>query len=242
MEDAIRGTEVKDTTIERLRSYAIQATGIDPLTGRQAAPQPAATVPSANTSYSSNPDKYFTDLEAAVKVGDKKKYLEIQGSFVREQVQAQTASAVPYIADAARMRAEEQVSRELPNFRAIRASDAYREALDEIPDLKAAIENAESNLTYAASLPQLYKTAHYAALGKQALSKPPQPSVPATPPPPATRPTLVPNTLTPPVPNTATRQMSERDMLSDPTARKQFIKDAENRGVNNVRWDTVRGI
>lgn len=208
-EEAIRGFAHKDEVIEHLRGIAVQATGIDPLTGQKVAvPRSQSSAPyapgqpAADDSYLNNPAKYSADLRDAVAKNDESRYLQIQARLAREQSMVDFGPYVPMLQKFAVNQAVESVASTKPEFKGFYGSSEYNKALDARPLLKGAILNAESNLEMQSQLPELYSLAYeIAQLQKMSdlLKTQQTPSTPTQ-----ARPTTPPSKLSPPAPSVNT--------------------------------------
>lgn len=208
-EEAIRGFAHKDEVIEHLRGIAVQATGIDPLTGQKVAvPRSQSSAPYAggqplvDDSYLNNPAKYSADLRDAVAKNDEGRYLHVQAKLAREQMMADFAPFAPILQKFAVSQAVDTVASSKPEFKGFYGSPEYQKALDARPLLKGAIQNAESNMEMQSQLPELYTLAYeIAQLQKMSdLLKTQQP--PSTPT--QARPTAQPSRIAPPAPSANT--------------------------------------
>jgi hypothetical protein len=202
-EEAIKGFAHKDEVIEHLRGIAVQATGIDPLTGQKVAvPRSPSSAPYApgqpvvEDSYLNNPAKYSADLRDAVAKNDENRYLQIQTKLAREQMMTDFAPFAPMLQKFAVAQAVDSVASTKPEFKGFYGSPEYQKALETRPLLKGAIQNAESNMEFQSQLPELYSLAYeISQLQKMSdLLKTQQP--PSTPT--QTRPTTTPSKLAPP--------------------------------------------
>jgi len=160
-EDAAVGMSQKDTLIAQLRDYAIQQTGVDPITGRQVArPQyqgQSQGQPQQPVSYLQNGAQYFADLKKAVDSGDQNGYARIQQQYFAEVAQQQFGMYGPVLQGTIVNNALAAVSREIPEFGQFRSSEAYKATLNRTPTLLNAIQQAEQNPAMADSLADLYR-------------------------------------------------------------------------------------
>jgi len=238
-EEAARGIEHKDATIERLRQFAIQQTGYDPLAERQVT-QPQATHQQPPTQqqgsqfqYLGNGKRYYEDLSAAVSKGDMDRYEQIQRTYNSEVLQSAIGPAAPLLGEVARQRAVREVAKQIPEFQQFVDSDGYREVLDRMPILKNAIQMAENDFNMAPKLSELYQLTYLAHAGsrRNGTQAPPVTQVPTTP---AARPTTTPSTMTPP--SSSTTSVNTPDWARNSEVRKQLIKDSETRGVLDIKF------
>jgi hypothetical protein len=201
-EEAIRGFAHKDEVIEHLRGIAVQATGIDPLTGQKVAvprPQSSGTSPYGqpyqDDSYLNNPAKYSSDLRKAVSSNDETAYLNVQKKLAQEQMMQQFAPVAPLIQQFAVQSAVASVTNKQPEFKAFYNTPEYTKALDARPLLKSAIQAAEQNFELQAQLPELYELAYQVSQVQKMSDLVKAQSQPTTP---SVRPTTPASRLTPP--------------------------------------------
>jgi hypothetical protein len=158
-EDAIRGIETKDATIEQLRQMVAAASGIDPLKKGNAGNQPNGDV-----SYHSDPARYARDLRQAAdhgeKTGDWRAYLAVQDKHAMEVVQQTVGRYAPVVQRASRQEALDSVNKEFSDFKDFYGTEAYHQALDARPKLKEAISYLEQNPDQGSDLQELYKSAY----------------------------------------------------------------------------------
>lgn len=231
-EEAEQGYAHKDTLLETMRTQLTQLTGVDPLTGKvregyqqpQQRYQPQQHSQPEPLNYAANPQKYYEDLTEAVSNQDSGTYARIQAKFMEDYL----APIVPTITAVARTNAQQEVTGQLPDFHQVSSSQQYRDVLADLPDLKQAIEFAESNPAMSHKLPGFYRTAYWAAKGRmtpdlvqQAARQAQTATVPTTP----TRPAMQTSTMTPP------QQQSARPSMQTSAGRKQLIAEAEAKGV-----------
>ena len=153
-EEAARGIEHKDSVIARLRSEAIERTGIDPLTGQPVAkPAPVAEAPKP---YSQNGEQFIKDLADAATAGDMNRYVSIQAKLAQEQ----TAQFIPMLNEFSINKAVDVVGSKYSDFRTFKNSSAFQETLNDNPALKQAIQYAEANATQASDLKDMYEIAY----------------------------------------------------------------------------------
>jgi hypothetical protein len=216
--EALKGIEHKDALIEKLRTEAIARTGVDPVTGQPIRKADPAQQP---VNYLEDDARYFNDLKDAVDKGDRKAYLNAQTKLIFDAL----APVAPVLHNFAKSQAVDQVSGEIKDFRTFLETDDYKSSLEAMPSLKQAITQAESNYAYASQLPELYRLAYYASVGKKG------PIVVQNPTPtPQPRPTLHASTPPPPEPTTVT------EGLNTSSGRKAMIERMERQGIGNVRW------
>lgn len=188
-EEAERSLAYKDQLIEQLRQVEIRRTGIDPITQKVVPPEPQGPV-----NYRTNQAKYLEDLVAAVNKSDPSKYFEAQQKMVYDVLEP----IAPIISEFARTKAINTVSQEIKEFGSFRSSQEFQDTLTALPELKAAIEWAEKDITMSERLPQLYKTAYWATQGRKTPEIVQSAVQAVTPPNPPARPTATSATLPPP--------------------------------------------
>lgn len=189
-EEAERGIAQKDDVIARLRTLEIQRTGFDPLTGKRAVQEPQAP-----SSYRDNPKAYIDDLMDAATKQDHAKYLDTQRRLIYDVLEP----IAPVISEFTKSQAVRQVTDTIKDFPAFLRSPDYAKTGEMLPELRDAIHLAESDINYAAKLPQLYKTLYYVHQGMKtpelvqtAVHSAQQPNQPTA------RPTTSPTTAAPP--------------------------------------------
>ena len=159
-EAAVEGINAKDALIEQLRTRYALTTGIDPITGQ---PVQAQNTPPQNNNYYENPQKYLDDLYKAAKEGGPQAYRDVQAQFMLDTLSPLT----PMINRMAREEAIGKVSTEIKDVASVIGTPAYQAALDANPDLKEAINTAESDFRFHSRLPGLYKIAYFTSKGTQ---------------------------------------------------------------------------
>ena len=223
-EDALSGIAHKDAVIQDLRSKLASSTGIDPITGKQLVVAHPQAQPEAPLNYTQDGSRYFDDLVEAVQKNDRVKYTAIQQKFIQDTL----APIAPVIVNVAKANAVENVSSDIPDFRTFQSSSAYKETLEAMPSLKAAIETGEKYLDASSQLPELYRLAYFAGKGRQAPELVRQ-AAQAPAPTQTSRPTTSPSTMTPPPP-------APPADLRTTEGRKAIIAAAERAGVADRRW------
>ena len=227
-EDAINGINTKDELIENYRNF-LKTKGINPDTLESVQePQAPAASPQNNSPYKylNNEQKLFDDLARLART-DPAAWGRTLREYNQEVVAAQVAPVIPLLAEVSRQRAVRQVSQEVSDFNSFMGSSSYNEALEKVPLLKQAIQNAENNFEMSETLPQLYQLAYLTAQG---LRKPEPVAAPApvavapTPQHPVRPTTVAPSSLTPPTP-------AAPPDLRTSAGRKALIQDLEARGV-----------
>lgn len=232
MEDAVNGIEVKDTLIGQLRQFAIERTGVDPITG-QSIGQPRQQVqPQAKPEgYLNNSEQYFKDLYDAYSSNDPKKYFSTQQKLIEEKFQAEVAPFASMLLDQAKLGAVQRVSQDVPDFNKFHNSTSYKETLQKFPSLANAVAVSESNAQFAHQLPDLYKMVHqlHQAATLPDLIKQQQS---AATPPLQPRPTLTSSQVTPP----QMAQVPRNANLTDAQTRKAVIDAFEGSGKADQQW------
>jgi hypothetical protein len=234
-EEAIRGLTHKDEVIEHLRGIAVQATGIDPLTGQKVA-VPRTSQPSSpsmpgqpwqqgaqDDSYLNNPAKYSADLRDAVARNDEARYMQVQAKLAQEQVMQSFAPVVPMFQKFAVSQAVDSAVQKNADFRTFYGGADYAKALDANPILKAAIQNAEQTFEYQAQLPELYNLVYQVAQVQKMSELVKAQQTPSNPSP--ARPTTQPSNLTPP----ASSANPNSNWRSSPDAAKSLVEDYERK-------------
>lgn len=228
IEDAQRGIEHKDSLIAQLRSYAIQQTGVDPVTGQrigqpQGQQHSQAAQPQA-TDYLQNPDKLFEDLQSAVQAGDKRAYAQAWDRLIEQKTQSMFGQYLPVIQEFARSQAMNETVQKVPEFNKFYGSQDYQKVLQENPVLWQGIYNAEQNTQMAGQLPELYRLAyqlHNARTLEQRLQQA-QPATPTPSPNTQVRPTATPQQMSP-----AIQHSNTSNWRLDADARKALIAQYE---------------
>jgi hypothetical protein len=221
MEEAIKGTEEKDTLIETLRQEFITRTGIDPVTRRPVVQHEQPR------SYMDNPAQFTKDLRKAVEANDDAAYAQANIKLLADML----APIEPLVTKYAQQSAVEQVSGQIKDFQTFRGSQDFNKVMDTNATLKNAIQVAESDIRLANQLPELYQLAYYAAQGMKTpdLIQAARAAQPAAPQPPARTPmqgsTLAPD-LSPAAPPT----------VATTEGRKAIIEQFERGGGLNLKF------
>ena len=207
-EETERGIKEKDTFIANLRSdnEKLKAQIGHP------APPTQATQPRFI-------DK-VKEAVAAAEAGRPEQYEQVMEQFVLERLGPAAAILMENAKDSAIRKLEPSA----PGIRTFIGSDAYKAYLDERPILKDAVANAESNVTYAPQLSQIYQIAYEASLGRRLPTQTEKPAVES----PTSRPTLSPSVQVPPVPAPAHDPQTKE-------GRDAIIKDMEQRGIGKAK-------
>ena len=242
-EEAARGLEHKDALVARYREY-LDANGIDPNELRPKQVQPVKAQPQVEADTMDS-GKLFDELAAAAQRGDKAAYGRIQETYQRriaqDVVQNYLAPYAPLMAETARQRAIREVSKEIPDFPNFIGSDAFKRVSESIPIYKDMLQLGENNPEASKRLPEVYKSMYLVNQGLSARAQASQPQAPLNVPPVNTTPTARPQqttmnstSLTPPAPGVDTRQWT-----TSSEARKQLIKDAQQRGLDTMDWNRL---
>jgi len=238
-EEAAKGFAEKDSAISKLRQYAIEKTGFDPLTNKEVAKPTPTQEP---LSYKKNGKQYVQDLVAALSKGESgaEAYAKVQEKYFTEIASDMFGPYIPVVRDAAKVRAIEEASQGDAQFRPFLASEDYKKTLEAFPDIKFSIEQAEADPRFAERLPSFYKLAHTASLGlkaQEALRNPPPPQPAPGQQAPVARPTTPSGSLTPPPVQTTpvTRQVAD-ELLSSREGRRQIIEQSKTNGVRDFRF------
>jgi ribosomal protein L29 len=229
-EDAVRGTEEKDRTIERLKNELAQLKA-----------QTATTQPEQPASHREFAKQFFARLSKAASEGDAEAYANTLAEF-------QLAVLEPYrplMSNVAKENAIRANEAEVKDIRTFIGSPAYRETLERFPTLKQAIEAAETYPQLAHQLPEFYRLAHESYVARkavetnQALSTQQfqQQHTAQTP----LRPTLTSSTPTPVPSQSALPSMTREQMLADPKARAEWLKRfrEERAGLLNTDFGSI---
>lgn len=122
-------------------------------------------------------------LEAAIQNGDMS-FDEAMTAFTQAQLQQYLAPMAPLISHANKQRAIDVAGQMYdPNIPSFVRSDSFHKTLESEPELKEAIEVAESDPTFAQKLPGLYRLAYRLAQMAQPASAPARPAPSGTNPP-----------------------------------------------------------
>jgi predicted restriction endonuclease len=241
MDDAVTGIEHKDTLISQLRQFAIERTGIDPLTGQPLAPQmqqmqqPQTGLqqqqPQGAEGYLKNPQKYFQDLYSAYANNDPNAYFATQQKLIEEKMNDAYAPFVSVLMEQSKTNAISKVSNEINDFGKFYNSNAWKDTLQKFPSLANAIAVSESDIQYNQQLNDLYKMVyqlHQAAQLPELIRQQAQ----AAQPPQTVRPTTQPTSVTPPQTMTVPRNPN----LVDANQRKAVIDAFESSGKADAVW------
>lgn len=222
VEDAIRGTEEKDTLIETLRQEAIARTGIDPVTRK-----PAGHQSEAPRNYLSDPSQFTKDLRKAVESNDDMAYAQANMKLLADFLQP----IEPLITSYAQQKAIESVSKDISEFQAFRNSADFSKVLETNGALRQAITVAESDVRLSNQLPELYKLTYWASQGLKTpdLIKAAQAQAAAAPPQAPVRTPMQGSTLAP-------ESRGAAPTVSTTEGRKAIIEQFEKSGGLNFRF------
>lgn len=160
-EEAVKGIETKDRTIEQLRSMLAAVTGEDPLAKSGIKPGQTITPPKP-VSYLQDDVRFAQDLTQAAENGQKtndwKAYRNVLGQLAYEVVQSAVGSYIPVVQKVGRQEAIESVSREIPEFRNFYGSQEYQKVLDARPKLANYTKTLEGNPTMQEDLAEIYRS------------------------------------------------------------------------------------
>jgi len=227
-DSAIKGIEEKDRVIEQLRQRSALEHGVDPITNQPVHLPSGPGSPQAPSNYLQSRGQYLKDLASAVTSQDGDAYFNAQAKFVTDLL----APVIPVITSFAKQQAVAQVGTEFKDFGDFLTSDAYKQTLMDVPDLKQAIETAEGDPILAARLPGYYRLAYLASQGRRLpellkeASKPPSPQ--------PGRPTIGASTMTPP--QTVSIGTDLNEALGSSAGRKAIIEQFEGSGAAKLVW------
>lgn len=158
-EDAVKGIETKDRTIEQLRSMIAAVTGEDPLSKTGIKPG-TTNAPQKPVSYLQDRRRFAQDLTKAAELGQKEDqwdpYGNVLGQYVYEIVQSAVGPYIPVVQKVGRQEALEAVAKNVPEFRDFYGSQAYQKVLEQRPKLAGYIKNLEGNATMQEDLAEQY--------------------------------------------------------------------------------------
>lgn len=228
LEEAVRGTEEKDRTVERLKQELANLKSQQPT-------QPQTTTPSAEDYRKST----FKRLAEAANKGDEIAYMDTLAEF-QTQILSQFAPALTSVYE---QQAISAVESEVKDFRSWLSGPEFSRTMEQFPALAQAIQVAKSDPRAAHQLNEFYKLAYRAYAGDPVRINEIQTQIARTSVAPAvqSRPTVSAGT---PTPNTngapALRGTYTREqVLSDRNARAQFLKEYRER--NSQAMDTAFG-
>lgn len=218
-EAAQRGLDEKDALIKQLRQSYSLATGVDPITK-----QPInAIAPQGNASYVLNPKQYVADLQDAK---SPEQLAKVQQKFVFDTFQP----IAPAISSMTKNAAIKQVSDALPDFNTFYGSAEYKSTLEANPDLREAVEMAESDIAFHPRLAGLLKLTYLTNKGMQLPELLKKAAAPQTTAPP--RQTLTPSTSAP----TDYTTSNEAPSLGSKAGRQAIIDQFEKSGQATKLW------
>jgi hypothetical protein len=216
VEDAVRGTEEKDRTIERMKSELEQLKRQQPQASQTTAP------PQNPTAYKK---AVFKRLAEAAQAGNEEAYVDT----LAEIQMATLSQFAPALTGVYEQQAIQSVSTEAKDFGSWLHGPEYSRTLEQFPALANAIQTAKSDPRAAGQLTEFYRLAYRAYAGdpariNQVVTDVARTSAaPAVTPP---RPTLQSSTPTPVPTNLPQRspQLTREQILSDRNARTEFLK------------------
>lgn len=240
-EDAVKGIETKDRTIDQLRSMLAAVTGEDPLSKSGIKPGQTTTPPKP-VSYLQDDVRFAQDLTQAAETGQKtndwKPYRNTLGQFVYEIVQSAVGPYIPVVQKVGRQEALESVAKDVPEFRNFYGSKDYQEVLERRPKLAGYVHTLEGNPTMQEDLAEQYKAVWNEFQVRKLAEL-------------ATKPLPVPQNITPRMPTQATRTpdfkhepndgMRRQAPVAKPTlataeGRKALIEELERRGLADINF------
>jgi len=225
LEEAVRGTEEKDRTVERLKQENERL--------KLQTPAPVVTTPPAEDYRK----QMFKKLAQAAQSGDETGYMDALAEFQT----ATLAQFAPALTGVYEEQAINRVEAEAKDFRQWLGSSDYTRTLEQFPRLADAIRAAKSDPRLAGQLEEFYRLAYRAYASEhvnelQAAAA--RSSAPAQTP---TRPTLQASTPTT-VPNnfpTNSGVYNREQILTNRAARAEFLKQYRER--NGAQLDTRFG-
>jgi len=159
-EDAVKGIETKDRTIEQLRSMIAAVTGEDPLSKSGIKPG-STTAPQKPVSYLQDRRRFAQDLTKAAELGQKEDqwdpYGNVLGQYVYEIVQSAVGPYIPVVQKVGKQEALEAVAKDAPEFRNFYGSQEYQKVLEQRPKLAGYIRTLEGNATMQEDLAEQYR-------------------------------------------------------------------------------------
>lgn len=240
-EDAVKGIETKDRTIEQLRSMLAAVTGEDPLSKSGIKPG-QTTAPAKPVSYLQDETRFAQDLTQAADVGQKtgdwKPYRNTFGQFVYEVVQSAVGPYIPVVQKVGKQEALEAVAKDAPEFRNFYGSKEYQEVLERRPKLAGYIQTLEGNPTMQEDLAEQYRDVwneHQVRRLAELATKP----APASQNPTPRMPTQSQRTVDfKQEPNDGMRrtQPANKPSLATPAGRKALIEELERKGLADVNF------
>lgn len=226
-DDLVEGIREKNQNIARLRAMVEAATGADPLKKNNGA---GAADSSSPASYLRDSARLASDRQKAAEIGLKTgnwdRYRDVELQLQSEYLQQVLGPYAPVLQDVGKQKALEAVSKEIPEFTQFRNSENFQKALDARPTLKAAIQEAESQPSRQAYLPELYKSAwdaHQSLRLPELLKQQAPPSTQTNPTP---RMPMSSSRLTPPQPGSSTPSG-----MTTSAGRKALMEELVRKGV-----------
>lgn len=239
-EDAIKGIETKDRTIEQLRSMLSAVTGEDPLSKTGIKPG-TTNAPQKPVSYLQDDVRFAQDLTQAAELGQKtndwKAYRNTLGQFVYEVVQSAVGPYMPVVQNVGKQQALENVSKEVPDFRSFYGSADYQKVLEQRPKLAGYIKTLEGNATMQEDLAEQYRDVwnEYQVKRLAELASKPSPA-PQNPTPRVPLQPRVSDFKHEPNDGMRRSQPQAKPSLATPEGRKLLIEEMEKRGLADVQF------
>jgi hypothetical protein len=215
LEEAVRGTEEKDRTVERLKAELAQLK-------QQAPVAPATTLPAEDYRKT-----MFKRLAEAAQKGDETGYMDVLAEFQS----ATLAQFAPALTGVYEEQAINKVESEAKDFRQWLHSPDYTRTLEQFPRLADAIRASKSDPRLAGQLEEFYRLAYRAYAAEHVNELQAQAARSSAPAPTPTRPTLQSGTPTP-IPNnlpTNNGTFSREQILTNRAARQEFLKQFRER-------------
>ena len=211
LEDAVRGTEEKDRTVERLKAELAQL--------KAQTPQPQSQ-PQADFAETA-----FDKLATAAQKGDKRAYIQA----LAEVQMATLQQFAPVLSGVYEQNAVSRIESEgAENFRAWLNSPDYTRTLEQFPRLAEGIQAAKNDPRFAGNLEEFYRLAYGAYVASKAKEISTTAARNSAPAPTQPRPTLQANYPTPVTqsggPRVSSGPMTREQVLSNRQARQEFIK------------------
>jgi len=219
LEDAVRGTEEKDRTVERLKAEVAQLK----------AQHPAPTPQQPQTDFA---EQAFDKLAEAATKGDKRAYIQ---ALAEVQI-ATLQQFAPALTGVYEQQAVTKIESEgAKDFRAWLNGPDYSRTLEQYPRLAEGIQAAKSDPRFAGNLEEFYRLAYNAYVASKASEIATTAARNSAPAPTPTRPTIQASYPTPVTPQggapSSHGPMTREQVLSNRAARQEFIKRyTESRG------------
>lgn len=238
-EEAVKGIETKDRTIDQLRSMLAAVTGEDPLSKSGIKPSQTTTPPKP-VSYLQDRRRFAQDLTKAAEQGQKSDewdpYGNVLGQYIYEIVQSAVGPYLPVVQKVGKQEALESVAKDVPEFRDFYGSKEYQEVLERRPKHANYIQTLEGNPTLQEDLAEMYRDVWNEYQVKRLAKQ-------------VSNPTPVPPNPTPRMPVQATRtpdfkqepndgmrrsQPKATPSLATPEGRRLLIEMLEQKGIGDV--------